>query len=132
MVCLHTNCLQILLYHCITSISNFRPLLTFQGWVRGIFGPSFPDLQRISNVDLERGSWIVTLFFIGYAIGSMASGVVYNKVNRKLMFGACLLVLAVMMAVTPWCFLYWAMVTAHFFQGVTQGVVDTGNVKFIF
>ncbi|XP_033762758.1 sodium-dependent glucose transporter 1-like [Pecten maximus] len=97
------------------------------GWIKGQFGPSFPDLRLICDVDIEKGSWIVTTFYIGYTFGSILEGFLYNKVNRKLLFWACLSILAVMVAVIPWCFRFEAMVAAHFVQGAMEGVLDPGG-----
>ncbi|XP_060085843.1 sodium-dependent glucose transporter 1-like [Ylistrum balloti] len=97
------------------------------GWIKGQFGPSFPDLRLICNVDIEKGSWIVTTFYIGYTFGSILEGFLYSKVNRKLLFGACLSILAAMVTVIPWCFPFEAMVAAHFVQGTMEGVLDPGG-----
>ncbi|OWF55468.1 Sodium-dependent glucose transporter 1 [Mizuhopecten yessoensis] len=97
------------------------------GWIKGQFGPSFPDLRLICGVDIEKGSWIVTTFYIGYTFGSILEGFLYSKVNRKLLFCACLSILAATVAVIPWCFRFEAMVSAHFVQGAMEGVLDPGG-----
>ncbi|XP_069110568.1 sodium-dependent glucose transporter 1A-like [Argopecten irradians] len=102
------------------------------GWIRGLFGPSFLDLQVISGVTLKTGSWISTLNFIGYAVGCLASGFLYDKVSRNFMYAAGLLLMGIVTAGIPWCFVFVLMVAGHFLQGFSSGIVDTvGNAEMM-
>ncbi|OWF54285.1 sodium-dependent glucose transporter 1-like [Mizuhopecten yessoensis] len=101
------------------------------GWNRGLFGPSFPDIQHICQVNLKLGSWIPTTFFIGYTFGSLTGGLL-ERLNRKLIFGISLVILTICVAVTPWCVVFGVMIAAHVVQGFCQGVVDTiGNSEIL-
>ncbi|XP_033762821.1 major facilitator superfamily domain-containing protein 4A-like [Pecten maximus] len=102
------------------------------GWIRGLFGPSFIDLLLISDVTLKLGSWISTLNFIGYAVGCVAGGFLYEKVSLNAMYAAGLLLLGILTAAIPWCFIFVLMVAVYFFQGFASGVVDTvGNAEMM-
>ncbi|XP_033762964.1 sodium-dependent glucose transporter 1-like [Pecten maximus] len=102
------------------------------GWIRGLFGPSFIDLLLISDVTLKIGSWIPTLAFIGYAIGCVAGGLLYDKISRNLMYATGVLLVGILTAGIPWCFIFALMAAAHFFQGLALGVADTvGNAEMI-
>ncbi|XP_060065985.1 sodium-dependent glucose transporter 1B-like isoform X3 [Ylistrum balloti] len=102
------------------------------GWIRGLFGPAFIDLQMISGVTLTLGSWITTLTFIGYALGCASGGFLYDKLNRNFLYGSGLLVVGIATAAIPWCFLFVLMVVAHFCQGFASGVADTvGNTQMM-
>ncbi|XP_060065982.1 sodium-dependent glucose transporter 1A-like isoform X1 [Ylistrum balloti] len=102
------------------------------GWIRGLFGPSFIDIQLISNVTLKLGSWISTVNFIGYAIGCLSGGFLYDKISRNFMYAIGLLLIGIVTAGIPWCFLFVLMAAAHFCQGFSSGLVDTvGNAEMM-
>lgn len=101
------------------------------GWSRGLLGPSFPDIQRISQVDLELGSWIVTTFYIGNSLGCLTAGLL-DTFNSKLVFGWSLFTLLIAIAAIPWCSIFGIMIVAHLVQGFSQGIVDTiGNSEIL-
>lgn len=107
-------------------------LFLILGWIRGLFGPSLVDLLLISDVSLKLGSWISTLAFIGYAIGCVAGGFLFDKVNKNLLYAAGIVLVGIVTAAIPWCFIFALMVVAHFLQGLSSGVADTvGNAELI-
>ncbi|OWF40000.1 sodium-dependent glucose transporter 1B-like [Mizuhopecten yessoensis] len=107
-------------------------MLFIIGWIRGLFGPSFIDLQLISDVTLKLGSWISTVNFIGYALGCVTGGFLYDKINRNIFYGTGLLLIGIVTAGVPWCFVFVLMAAAHFCQGFASGMVDTvGNAEMM-
>ena len=101
--------------------------LSFQGGIKSQLGPAFRDLQQISGVGLEKGSWIITSLYIGYTLGALLNGFLFPKFNPKMLFALYCLGLGLSVAVTPWCYLYPIMVTVHFITGLLEGLADAGN-----
>ena len=57
-----------------------------QGLIYGQLGPTLPDLQKISGVQLEKASWIFTGYGIGYLLGCLVGGIckcMYNTEYSK-------------------------------------------------
>lgn len=96
------------------------------GYGKGQFGPAYIDLRIISNTGLEQGSWILTSLFIGYSMGSVLEGLLHDRVDRKLMFSACLFIWSLVIAAIPWCSIFEAMLSGYILIGILQGVLDTG------
>jgi MFS family permease len=60
-------------------------LLKEVGWIIGQFGPSFLDLQIITHTRLEQGSAFMTAHSVGYLIGSLVSGILFDRFNKILL-----------------------------------------------
>ncbi|XP_069110570.1 sodium-dependent glucose transporter 1A-like [Argopecten irradians] len=102
------------------------------GWTSGLFGPSFVDLLLIADVSLKLGSWISALYFVGYAVGCVTGGVLYDRIDRNCLYAAGIFLVGILIAVIPWCFIFALMVFAHFLEGFSSGVIDTvGNAELI-
>ncbi|XP_069110574.1 sodium-dependent glucose transporter 1A-like isoform X2 [Argopecten irradians] len=102
------------------------------GWTSGLFGPSFVDLLLIADVSLKLGSWISALYFVGYAVGCVTGGVLYDRIDRNCLYAAGIFLVGILIAVIPCCFIFALMVLAHFLEGFSSGVVDTvGNAELI-
>ncbi|XP_059145271.1 sodium-dependent glucose transporter 1A-like [Physella acuta] len=95
------------------------------GLVVGQIGPTFLDLQIITGTDVEKASAFFTGGSVGYLTGSVISGAIYNKVNRKLMLFLGLLLLGVCSLTTPFCSIYALMIVVRTCSGVCSGFVDT-------
>lgn len=55
--------------------------VNFQGMAVGQMGPTFLDLQIITNTDLEKASAFFTGASIGYLAGSITAGALYSRVS---------------------------------------------------
>ncbi|XP_069114278.1 sodium-dependent glucose transporter 1A-like [Argopecten irradians] len=111
----------------VLELVTFIKLKVFtMGYGKGQFGPAYIDLRIISNTGLEQGSWILTSLFIGYSMGSVLEGLLHDRVDRKLMFSACLFIWSLVIAAIPWCSIFEAMLSGYILIGILQGVLDTG------
>ncbi|XP_071154881.1 sodium-dependent glucose transporter 1B-like isoform X1 [Mytilus edulis] len=102
------------------------------GWVIGQLGPSLLDLKEITNCRLEEASFFLTSVFIGYLMGTIVSGAIYQRMNPFLLIFIGITTLGVTSAAIPWCSLYGIMISMHILKGFGFGVLDTaGNSVFI-
>ncbi|KAL8609318.1 hypothetical protein ACOMHN_048874 [Nucella lapillus] len=95
-------------------------------------GPAFLDLQIITQTDVEAASYFFTASSVGYLVGSLVAGMVYEKLNKSLLMLLCLLCMAVATIAVPWCSLYSLMVAIHFVFSFFGGGLETvGNAEML-
>ncbi|XP_071102724.1 sodium-dependent glucose transporter 1A-like [Haliotis cracherodii] len=95
-------------------------------------GPSFLDLQIITDTDVERGSAFFTAGSVGYLVGSLISGFVYDKFNKVLTMFFLGLCMGISTGILPFCSLYGLMVAIHLVTGAFMGGIDTcGNAELV-
>ena len=89
-------------------------------------GPTLLDLQQQTNTDTETVSRIFTGRSVGYLLGTIVSGMLFDCLNHNvlLMFG--LLLTAFGTAAAPWCATVQVLVLVFAFPGVSMGFLDTG------
>ncbi|KAK0055323.1 sodium-dependent glucose transporter 1A-like isoform X1 [Biomphalaria pfeifferi] len=96
----------------------------------GQMGPSFLDLQIVTNTDVEKASAFFTGSSIGYLTGSILSGALYTRVNRPLLQFFTLVILGITTTLTPYCSVYPLMIFIRSIVGTCAGCVDTtGNAE---
>lgn len=95
--------------------------------MEGQFGPTFPDILLISRTSLEKGSLFFTMGTLGYLIGSLIMGVVFDKriLDRNLLMFLATMGYGVIIAIVPWCSLFEAMAFIHVMKGAFGGGLDT-------
>lgn len=104
------------------------------GWTIGQFGPSLLDLRIITSTSLKEASGFMTGHSVGYLIGSVTLGIIFDKMRKEKTYSVAWSVVAmtVILAVIPWCYIYELMVAMHVFKGVAGGGLDTtGNALLI-
>lgn len=97
------------------------------GWLVGQFGPSFLDLRIITNTDLKKASSFLTSGSVGYLVGSLISGLLFDRFNKILLLFLYTFTGVFFSAIIPWCFLYELMMTVQFCRGFYGGGLDTGG-----
>ncbi|XP_033762666.1 sodium-dependent glucose transporter 1A-like [Pecten maximus] len=97
------------------------------GWLVAQFGPSFLDLRIITNTDLKKASSFLTSGSVGYLVGSLVSGMLFDRFNKILLLFIYTFTGVFFSAVLPWCFLYELMMTVQFCRGFYGGGLDTGG-----
>ncbi|KAL5007398.1 hypothetical protein ScPMuIL_016204 [Solemya velum] len=100
------------------------------GWVCGQHGPSFVDLQIITNVDLEKGAMFITAISAGWLVGSLVSGIVFDFFNKPLLIVVSCLGLVVTVVPIPWCTTYSWMVAINFVSALFKGALCAGLTVF--
>uniref|UniRef100_A0A2C9KCY9 Major facilitator superfamily (MFS) profile domain-containing protein n=2 Tax=Biomphalaria glabrata TaxID=6526 RepID=A0A2C9KCY9_BIOGL len=94
----------------------------------GQMGPSFLDLQIVTNTDVEEASAFFTGSSIGYLTGSALSGALYTRVNRPLSQCSTLIILSITTILTPFCSVYPLMIFIRWIVGTCAGYIDTTGI----
>ncbi|PVD19262.1 hypothetical protein C0Q70_19748 [Pomacea canaliculata] len=95
-------------------------------------GPAFLDIQIITQTDVESASFFFTAASVGYLIGSLTAGVVYDKLDKSMLLIMSLLGLSFTTIALPWCSPYALMIAIHFICSLFGGSVDTvGNAELV-
>ncbi|OWF47704.1 sodium-dependent glucose transporter 1A-like [Mizuhopecten yessoensis] len=97
------------------------------GWLVAQFGPSFLDLRIITNTDLKKASSYLTSGSVGYLVGSLISGLLFDRFNKVLLLFLYTFTGVFFSAILPWCYLYELMMTVQFCRGFYGGGLDTGG-----
>ncbi|XP_076461010.1 sodium-dependent glucose transporter 1A-like [Babylonia areolata] len=102
------------------------------GFAVGQRGPAFLDIQIITQTDVEQASFFFTASSVGYLVGSLVAGVIYDKLNKSLLLLLSVVGLAVSTAILPWCSLYSLMIIIHAVVSLFAGALDTsGNAELL-
>lgn len=94
-------------------------------------GPVLIDLAAFTDSSLTKVAWIIPAHAVGYFGGSVLSGLVFDKVEKKNRFdGKTVLVMAIFTAVFPWPKKVHLMALANFVASVAGGALDvTGSAQ---
>uniref|UniRef100_A0A2C9LKI7 Major facilitator superfamily (MFS) profile domain-containing protein n=1 Tax=Biomphalaria glabrata TaxID=6526 RepID=A0A2C9LKI7_BIOGL len=102
------------------SVSSFT-----LGIVLGQQGPSFLDLQIITNTDVVQASAFFTSASFGYMVGSFISGFVHGKVNNNINMAVVCAGAGLGAITTPHCSSYYLMIAIRFTTNMFCGGIDT-------
>ncbi|XP_013788363.1 sodium-dependent glucose transporter 1A-like [Limulus polyphemus] len=97
------------------------------GMAVAITGPTLLDLERAVNTDTEHISYIIVGRGIGYLIGSIVGGILFDRFNRQVLFLVNILILAISMTAAPWCRDLSPLIATMTVGGLTLGAIDTGG-----
>ncbi|KAK6192309.1 hypothetical protein SNE40_003798 [Patella caerulea] len=102
------------------------------GFQIGQRGPSFLDIQLITDTNVEKASTFFTAGSVGYLSGSFISGVLYDRFNKTLLMGLLLVFLAATASVLPLCSPYGLMLVIFWANSCVMGGMDTaGNAHLV-
>ncbi|KAL4221951.1 hypothetical protein ACF0H5_018002 [Mactra antiquata] len=94
------------------------------GIVVSMVGGVFPDLRLIINKDLETASWIFTAGAIGYMIGALSAGFLFDRVNRLLVLAAASVFHAICFSLYPWFSSFPVMLAISASSSLFSGSID--------
>ncbi|XP_071099923.1 sodium-dependent glucose transporter 1A-like [Haliotis cracherodii] len=93
-------------------------------------GPTLLDLGARVNTDTEHMSLIFTARSLGYLIGSVIGGFLFDHFDQQILLFYSLFLTAIATTVAPWCVSLSALAIMISFQGISMGVLDTGGNVF--
>ncbi len=96
------------------------------GLATAYFGPTLPGLARHVHSTIQSISYLFVFSSLGYMLGSMLGGRVYDRVTGHPVLVGVLLLSAAAMFVIPIVPLLWLLASVLFIQGMASGMLDVG------
>jgi FHS family Na+ dependent glucose MFS transporter 1 len=97
------------------------------GLATAVLGPTLPGLAAQTQTQLTTISLLFTSLSLGYLIGSLQGGRLYDRVPGHPVMAMGLLIMAAMLAVVPFMSRLWLLGLAVLTLGITSGAVDVGG-----
>ena len=101
--------------------------LTGLGMVYATLGPTLPTLALQTNVQLKQASLLFSAMNLGYLIGALTSGRLFDRRPGHPLMAAALLLLALLMTLVPAMPLLVFLALVMVFLGGSQAYVDIGS-----
>lgn len=112
---------------CLTKTIAYYTAFIALGMVTASLGPTLPGLAEHTRSSVGDMSFLFTARALGYLVGSLLGGRLYDRLAGHPLMAIVLGIMAVMMACLPLVFLLWALIAALLLLGMAQGVVDVGG-----
>lgn len=97
------------------------------GTVGAILGPTLLQLADNTGVKLSQISFLFAARSIGYVIGSLLGGRLYDRQPGHPVMSLMLVILAAALALMPIISLFWLLVAVVLAAGTMEGIVDVGG-----
>ncbi|XP_052067625.1 uncharacterized protein LOC127706946 [Mytilus californianus] len=93
-------------------------------------GPTLLDLGDKINTDTTHMALIFSARSVGYLLGALIGGFLFDILDKQLLLTATLFVAAVATLIIPWAVTLMVLAVMFSLQGVAMGVLDTGGNVF--
>lgn len=106
--------------------SKYGNLFNDQGVGLAIIGPLLPDLSTQIGVDMDKIMQAFASRGIGYVVGATAGGYLSESRNLSCHVAFALILLAIGLAIVPWCRNLTVLAAVFTLQGLSAGAIQTG------
>lgn len=107
------------------TIGYYAAFVVF-GAATAALGPTLPNLAEHAGTTLSAISFLFTARSLGYLIGSLSSGRVFDRLPGHPVLAGLLLVLAVALAVLPLPGILWLLTAVMLVLGLAEGGIEVG------
>jgi fucose permease len=97
------------------------------GMVGASLGPTLPGLAEHTQTHLGEISFLFTARSLGFLLGSLFGGRLYDRVSGHSLMAVVLGIMAVTMALAPLLSLLWLLAVVLLIMGVAEGTLDVGG-----
>lgn len=97
------------------------------GMYTAALGPTLPNLADHIEVPLSEISFLFTAHALGYLLGSLLGGRLYDRMPGHPLMAAMLLLVTAMLALVPLSPTLWLLTAAWLLMGVAGGALDVGG-----
>ncbi|HKZ81559.1 MAG TPA: MFS transporter [Pyrinomonadaceae bacterium] len=92
----------------------------------GSLGPTLPSLAEQSHVSLGTISYLFAARSLGYVLGALCGGKLFDKRPGNPVIATTLIVMATVMVLTPLAFHIWLLLIAMLVLGTAEAALDVG------
>jgi len=97
------------------------------GLTTASLGPTLQNLADNTHSKLNEVSYLFTARSLGYLIGSLLGGRLYDRIKGHRVAGAVLLVMALTLALAPFIPVLWLLTFDLLILGIGEGALDVGG-----
>lgn len=97
------------------------------GMTAAVLGPTLPGLADQTNTQLSEISFLFTTRSLGFLIGSLLAGRIYDHLPGHPVIVAMLLLMSLSLALVPLTTQLWLLTAVMFLGGLTESGVDVGS-----
>lgn len=97
------------------------------GLAASVIGPTLPGLAENTNTQLGQISILFSARSVGFLIGALAGGRIYDRLPGHPVLAAGLLGMALTIALTPTISLLWLLVLVILLLGISESMLDVGT-----
>ena len=103
----------------------------FQGAAVNVRGPALLDLQRSTGTSIDEITPAVFVTIaLGWAVGSVVGGILYDRFEKQLVICVCVTVSGVFTGIVPWCTNVIVLSLVILISGASLAASYTGNVNW--
>lgn len=113
-------------YRNLTRAGYFSAFVAL-GLSHASLGPTLTDLATGVGVAITQISYVFTARGLGYLVGSVAGGILYDLVRGHPVMGGMLVLISLFLFATPLASALWLLVAFIFLLGMFEGAVDVGG-----
>lgn len=111
----------------ITSTFAYYLAFVILGLAAAVLGPTLPGLAEHTRTSIGQISYLFVLRSLGYLVGALLAGRLYDRVKGHPLMVLVILILAATMALVPLIPVLWVLAAALLVLGAAEGVLDVGG-----
>ncbi len=97
------------------------------GLAYAVLGPTLTDLAANVGADLTRVAYVLSARGLGYLVGSLVGGRLYDTIKGNPVMAGALLAAAAVLLAMPFVSVLWLLIGLAFLLGAFLGAVDVGG-----
>ena len=101
------------------------------GIVTSSLGPTLPGLAEQTGSQLSQISFLFTTRSLGYLLGSLLGGRLYDRVKGHPLMAGALLLMSIALSLVPTLSILWWLAFVLLFIGIGEGMLDVGGNTLI-
>jgi FHS family Na+ dependent glucose MFS transporter 1 len=109
----------------VRTVSYFITSLSL-GLTVAVLGPTLPGLAEQTGVNIGRISFLFTAHSLGYLLGSLVGGRLYDRISGRFVIASALFTIMVMMLLVPFVPLLYVLIVVLVVNGSASGMLDVG------
>jgi FHS family Na+ dependent glucose MFS transporter 1 len=113
--------------HWIAQTAGYFGTFIVLGLVASILGPTLPALAERLQTSTQGISLLFSVRSFGYLLGSLQSGVLYDRLRGHPILASATIVIALLMALVPFTGVLAVMIAIFLLVGIAEGMIDVGG-----